>query len=65
MLAVYSVFQSARPVKGATVANKKRACVCRVSIRAPREGRDYHLYLYHHVLVVSIRAPREGRDTRG
>ena len=34
------MFQSARPVKGATVREYRKTAGWKVSIRAPREGRD-------------------------
>jgi len=36
-----------------------------VSIRAPREGGDFHGLNPDALTVVSIRAPREGGDRRG
>ena len=56
------MFQSARPVKGATICPVEHVPVACVSIRAPREGRDYELQFLVPQAAVSIRAPREGRD---
>ena len=56
------MFQSARPVKGATPAIQAEPLSGAVSIRAPREGRDDLSEEQRTALAVSIRAPREGRD---
>ena len=40
------MFQSARPVKGATVVEPYYIVQATVSIRAPREGRDYQEGMY-------------------
>ena len=39
-----ATFQSTRPVKGATSARACSPAPCRVSIHAPREGRDFRWY---------------------
>ena len=61
-LARKALFQSARPVKGATGQLVVVATDDAVSIRAPREGRDNVSHADRAILRVSIRAPREGRD---
>ena len=55
-------FQSAPPVKGATLATKTRLGDLDVSIRAPREGGDDLDAADFSKIQVSIRAPREGGD---
>ena len=60
--AVVCVFQSTRPARGATVGSGVGQCVGRVSIHAPRAGRDRG---HRHKVgfgEVSIHAPRAGRD---
>ncbi len=56
------MFQSAPPVKGATVAPGRMRSHRGVSIRAPREGGDAHHRRHRPGQKVSIRAPREGGD---
>ena len=57
-------FQSTRPARGATmVTSRIRPAGPRVSIHAPRTGRDHRglpNFLFHRV---SIHAPRTGRDS--
>ena len=55
-------FQSAPPVKGATIGMPVSLIVQHVSIRAPREGGDPRLDRDMLGSMVSIRAPREGGD---
>ena len=57
-----NMFQSAPPVKGATVAFHAGLREDEVSIRAPREGGDSRCTFGLVLLQVSIRAPREGGD---
>ena len=65
VLLLLTVFQSARPVRGATTAYEKYCDDHAISIRAPRAGRDYkHAILLPAVPAISIRAPRAGRDCR-
>jgi len=60
------MFQSTRPVKGATVDTANAQAAKCVSIHAPREGRDgTHAMSVQFGIGVSIHAPREGRDPRG
>ena len=56
------LFQSTRPVRGATVSRVRSRPAARVSIHAPRAGRDLRLQLIQALLPVSIHAPRAGRD---
>ncbi len=56
-------FQSAPPVKGATLVNGSCQFISPVSIRAPREGGDFATAVLWVQYKVSIRAPREGGDT--
>ncbi len=58
------LFQSAPPVKGATLLALGANPVPGVSIRAPREGGDTLGEGREQDFVVSIRAPREGGDKR-
>ena len=55
-------FQSTRPVRGATTVPIPSARRSRVSIHAPRAGRDALSSDSHNALTVSIHAPRAGRD---
>ena len=55
-------FQSTRPARGATRTGWRRVGRVRVSIHAPRAGRDSHRYTSRHRAPVSIHAPRAGRD---
>ena len=57
-----SVFQSTRPVWGATRGGIRRYVLFVVSIHAPRVGRDFSPPFFYVVIVVSIHAPRVGRD---
>ena len=57
-----TLFQSTRPVWGATRHGKIRRRFLHVSIHAPRVGRDYTAPRVVHVADVSIHAPRVGRD---
>ena len=56
------MFQSTRPVKGATLALLLAGETTTVSIHAPREGRDGGVTAGERPAEVSIHAPREGRD---
>ena len=56
-------FQSTRPVRGATITSASRSGRRRISIHAPRAGRDGHLReLAAGEFDISIHAPRAGRD---
>ena len=65
--AVYHIFQSTRPVWGATVgADQQRVVVGQISIHAPRVGRDgAHAAGRERGCTISIHAPRVGRDGTG
>ena len=39
-------------------------CSLRVSIHAPRAGRDFFVLVFESFFVVSIHAPRAGRDLK-
>ena len=56
------MFQSTRPVWGATVDVVRGRYRKGVSIHAPRVGRDVNLFQTIGLFVVSIHAPRVGRD---
>ena len=56
------MFQSTRPVWGATHVRAAGSSLLRVSIHAPRVGRDFSPPFFYVVIVVSIHAPRVGRD---
>ena len=56
------MFQSAPPVRGATVRLLHMQLAFKVSIRAPREGSDLGSCRAVVLARVSIRAPREGSD---
>jgi len=61
-LAALGLFQSARPARGATRWTAASGRWRRVSIRAPRAGRDLGQQAHRLQQLVSIRAPRAGRD---
>ena len=56
------MFQSTRPVRGATVARIMHLDAKSVSIHAPRAGRDCAVLAIKSDAEVSIHAPRAGRD---
>ena len=58
------LFQSTRPARGATDQSASYCVPDSISIHAPREGRDFILFLLALGLMISIHAPREGRDLR-
>ena len=58
------MFQSTRPVRGATGGLSTQLMSVDVSIHAPRAGRDARICQTHAEQVVSIHAPRAGRDHR-
>ena len=58
------MFQSTRPVRGATAGSGRRHSPTEVSIHAPRAGRDLIDHLARRRRSVSIHAPRAGRDSR-
>ena len=57
-----SVFQSTRPMRGATKRKREEIILEKVSIHAPHAGRDRRQALQHDVWSVSIHAPHAGRD---
>ena len=59
---VSAVFQSTRPARDATGAYADDYGTCRVSIHAPRAGRDQGRGGWSGADRVSIHAPRAGRD---
>ena len=60
---VFTIFQSTRPVRGATKAFNQANAEANISIHAPRAGRDGGVALPLLVLhPISIHAPRAGRD---
>ena len=66
-----AMFQSTRPMRGATRCGRRARSHSRVSIHAPRAGRDLILHadprcigVSIHAPRVSIHAPRAGRDAR-
>ena len=63
-LLLLSIFQSTRPVRGATRSAPADVISALISIHAPRAGRDF--LLCNSVLAdfISIHAPRAGRDSR-
>ena len=56
------MFQSTRPVRGATSSKIHSGHHYIVSIHAPRAGRDNCRRIHQQILHVSIHAPRAGRD---
>ena len=56
------MFQSTRPVRGATVSIYRGRVTELVSIHAPRAGRDLVYPSGCKIFWVSIHAPRAGRD---
>ena len=59
---LFRSFQSTRPARGATDSWFLTAQTCRVSIHAPRAGRDAVSAQASRAAPVSIHAPRAGRD---
>ena len=57
------LFQSTRPMRGATRINKHDFSVKIVSIHAPHAGRDVAALGYSDNWDVSIHAPHAGRDS--
>ena len=58
------IFQSTRPVWGATDIKCARLMVLPISIHAPRVGRDHYCATAREYYAISIHAPRVGRDLR-
>ena len=59
-----NLFQSTRPVRGATAIPKHPQSTRGISIHAPRAGRDALRSVSLKVEIISIHAPRAGRDKR-
>ena len=59
---VRTVFQSTRPVRGATEHDADLVVDVVISIHAPREGCDFQPAPSVHERTISIHAPREGCD---
>ena len=57
-------FQSTRPVWGATAAARGVRAARRISIHAPRVGRDRRVFPRRYADRISIHAPRVGRDSK-
>ena len=58
------VFQSTRPIRGATALFLESPPNRSISIHAPHTGRDQPGgQLFGHILTISIHAPHTGRDT--
>ena len=58
-------FQSTRPVRGATRNGPFHTYLVRISIHAPRAGRDVDGLIFDNWREISIHAPRAGRDPPG
>ena len=58
----YVEFQSTRPARGATPLGGHCRVGEKISIHAPREGRDFLAFIRKTFTKISIHAPREGRD---
>ena len=56
------LFQSTRPVRGATTTDERVAKLENISIHAPRAGRDRETMAVRQITTISIHAPRAGRD---
>uniref|UniRef100_UPI003AEFF458 hypothetical protein n=1 Tax=Dysosmobacter sp. TaxID=2591382 RepID=UPI003AEFF458 len=61
---VEELFQSTRPVRGATEATEGLLAAVRISIHAPRAGRDQLHRALADDVDISIHAPRAGRDSK-
>ena len=59
-----SIFQSTRPVWGATFSYYERTDYMSISIHAPRVGRDKVVTGCNSTVDISIHAPRVGRDRK-
>ena len=60
----FCLFQSTRPMRGATTRAPLPLQACHVSIHAPHAGRDDRLSSTRREEKVSIHAPHAGRDNR-
>ena len=58
------LFQSTRPVRGATAGVLQVPHIELISIHAPRAGRDLVTHPDGLVALISIHAPRAGRDDK-
>ena len=56
------LFQSTRPLRGATQVGAKMKHNNQISIHTPLAGRDYALCCFHGYEMISIHAPLAGRD---
>ena len=59
-----AIFQSTRPVRGATKPTQVGGTSCMISIHAPRAGRDLTGTGTTWIGLISIHAPRAGRDSK-
>ena len=59
------IFQSTRPVRGATAGHQDPGHCDGISIHAPRAGRDTKAAALRAGDIISIHAPRAGRDFGG
>ena len=57
-----NLFQSTRPIRGATLPDLEPLPAERISIHAPHTGRDYVTDKLAPRMVISIHAPHTGRD---
>ena len=56
------LFQSTRPMRGATLVSQSTAETITISIHAPHAGRDLRNTSFPFVSRISIHAPHAGRD---
>ena len=59
---LFCLFQSTRPMRGATQGGKNNDEEYDISIHAPHAGRDGHNVVLDHDAHISIHAPHAGRD---
>ena len=60
--AIFSRFQSTRPMRGATVTREQLVRALYISIHAPHAGRDEGFRPRRNLTDISIHAPHAGRD---
>ena len=65
MQSLYEMFQSTRPMRGATIRQRRHRRKVAVSIHAPHAGRDDLGGVVLWERQVSIHAPHAGRDVTG
>ena len=58
------LFQSTRPMRGATTGDDRAAQQADISIHAPHAGRDQRDKRLQERIDISIHAPHAGRDCR-